>query len=177
MILLSACEPERPKAAAATASAEPAPQAAEAPEAKPINALVGKPAPDFTLKGLDGKPVHLAALKGKPVVLDFWATWCPSCIKLLPRVQKLHREMGGRVIVLGVNDEEPAKIKAFLDENNLTVPQVMDSADEAGKAYSVGIIPFTVFIDKNGTIKAVHEGINLDHDLYADLKGEVDKLL
>jgi peroxiredoxin len=150
----------------------------KAPEAgEPAHALSGKPAPDFTLTALDGQSLHLAALKGKPVVLDFWATWCPPCRKLLPSIQKLHDEMGDKVAVIGVNDEDRATVQRFVADNHVTVPQALDTDHAVSAAYGVQGIPFTVFIDKDGNIAAVHEGIDLDHDLYADLKAEVDKLL
>ena len=89
--------------------------------------LVGKPAPEFSLKAVNGEPVSLSGLKGKVVVLDFWATRCPPCRKELPTVTKINREFKGqRVVVLGINREDGSVVRSFLKKNGYEFPTLMD---------------------------------------------------
>lgn len=127
-------------------------------------ALVGKPAPDFQLKTLDGKSVSLAELKGQVVVLDFWASWCPPCIESLPHLGKLYQEKQGKgVKVFAVNvAEDKAKVETFLKSKNVTVPVLLDSKGDAAKKYNVTSLPQTVIIGKDGTVKKVFVGLGAD---------------
>ncbi len=119
--------------------------------------LQGHPAPDFTLQTLDGKTLRLSDLRGNAVVLNFWATWCPPCQAEMPELQAVHDAYStGGLIVLGVNQsEEPATVRAFLDERGLTFPVVLDSQYAASQLYQVNSLPTTFFIDRNGVIHGV----------------------
>jgi len=115
--------------------------------------LVGRMAPDFALRGLDGEMVRLADLRGKPVVINFWATWCQPCIAEHPVLQAGARQYEGRAEFLGViYQDEPAKIQAFLDRRGAWGPSLVDEAGTVAIAYGVYGAPETFFIDPDGVI-------------------------
>ncbi len=143
----------------------PTPQAdADGPEA--AKALEGKPAPDFTLKTLDGKSVHLSALKGQVVVLDFWATWCGPCREGLPHIDKVAKDRAADgVKVFAVNcQEDAATVQPFVQQNNLSLPVLLDSDGAVQTAYMGEAIPETVIINKNGTVQKVFIGLEPDEE-------------
>jgi peroxiredoxin len=115
--------------------------------------LIGKKAADFSLKSLDGAPVELAALRGKVVVLDFWATWCPPCRHELPVVDKLREEFGEDVRFLGINGEDNGTVKGFLRKNGYGLTMLMDPKRVVNRAYGVYAIPTIVVIDRDGVVR------------------------
>jgi peroxiredoxin/outer membrane lipoprotein-sorting protein len=122
--------------------------------------LVGKAAPPFVLKDLDGNEVALEKLQGDVVVLDFWATWCGPCIQGMPHIDQLNKEMADQgVKVFGVNFNEPAaKVKPFLTSHNLTLPILLDSDGKVSAAYKAPPIPQTFVIGKDGKVRKVFVG-------------------
>ena len=123
-------------------------------------ALEGKPAPDFTVKDMDGKDVALKDLKGKVVVLDVWATWCPPCRASLPHLDKLYEETKDKgVLVYAVNhQEEKADVQAFVEQTKLKTPVLLDEKGTVVQAYKAEGIPQTMVIGKDGTVKKVIVG-------------------
>jgi thiol-disulfide isomerase/thioredoxin len=124
--------------------------------------------PDFTLTALDGSKVTLSALKGKPVVIDFWATWCGPCRKEIPELVKLYGQFNPKgVTFLGIalNDTPDSLIKLQKDDS-VPYPILLGTNDVA-KAYQVATIPMLVLLDKEGRI-AYHEvGFEPDSGLKA----------
>jgi cytochrome c biogenesis protein CcmG, thiol:disulfide interchange protein DsbE len=128
--------------------------AREAPES-----LKGKPAPDFALRDLDGREVRLSSLRGRPVLLDFWATWCGYCRQALPNIELLHRGLKGKgLLVFGVDAEEPEIARDYLTKYGYTLRSLVDRKEEAVKLYHVEGWPTTVLIDREGKVAFYESG-------------------
>jgi peroxiredoxin len=117
-----------------------------------IEPLEKRLAPDFRLKNLDGNTVRLYDLKGKVVLLNFWATWCPSCRFEMPAMEALHKELSSQgMVVLAVALRESAEdVRAFYKEHSLSVPALLDHNAEAFELYDTWSLPTTFLIDKRG---------------------------
>lgn len=118
-------------------------------------AWMGKPAPDFEVTTLDGSKLKLSDLRGRRVVLDFWATWCGPCVMEIPHLAKLQREVGSEALsVVGLSREDRAVLKSFADAHNLpyAVASVAD-ADLPEPYEGIRSIPTTFFIDEGGLIR------------------------
>ena len=116
----------------------------------------GAPAPDFTLRGLDGKMVRLSDYRGKVVLLNIWATWCPPCVEEMPSMQKLHQAMKGEAFeILAVSLDEPgaAAVAPFMKKHNLTFPAPIDAKGSLQRLYQTTGIPESFIIDKQGIIR------------------------
>lgn len=124
---------------------------------------VGAKAPDFELKTLAGDTVKLSDLKGKKVMLNFWATWCPPCKAEMPAMEEFHKEAGDDVVILAVNIDPHLDVKAFVDENGITFPIPLDEEDKVNETYQVLSIPTTYFIDTKGNIGNKYIGA-MNHD-------------
>jgi thiol-disulfide isomerase/thioredoxin len=114
-------------------------------------------APNFTVQDPDGNAVELNDLKGKPIVLNFWASWCPPCIKELPIFDEVYQELGDELTFVMVdltNDRESIKDgKAYIAEHNLTFPVYFDVSGDGGATYQITSIPTTFFINADGFIE------------------------
>lgn len=121
----------------------------------------GHVAPDFTLQDMAGKQVKLSALRGKPVLVNFWASWCPPCRQEMPDLAKKADEYKGRVQFYGVNLTVQDKVedaKAFAQSAGVAFPILLDKNGDVAKEYHVQAIPSTFLIDAKGQIKEVIPG-------------------
>jgi thiol-disulfide isomerase/thioredoxin len=130
--------------------------------------FIGSPAPDLTLRDSDGKEVRLSELRGKAVLLDFWATWCGPCRAAMPVVELLHRGFRDKgLAVFGVDDEDPQVVKEFLNKFGYTLPTLLDPNKQAANKFNVGAIPTTILIDKQGKV-ALYEIDSGTHEKLRD---------
>lgn len=121
---------------------------------------VGQAAPDIVLPQADGGPsVRLSALKGKPVILNFWATWCGPCAKEMPDLQAVYDKYKGQGLQLyGVNvGESKVVVNSYRKQHDVAFPVLLDLEDKAQNAYKILPIPATFFIDKAGQIRAIYQ--------------------
>jgi peroxiredoxin len=143
----------------------PAPAALEGSKLKK-----GQPAPDFTLKDIDGKTWKLSDLKGKKIVMiDFWATWCNICKREMPVLERVYKEYKGKGVEffgIALDDAEKIKqIRKILEEKGVTYPILIDQDQKvATEVYQLsGPIPYKVVIDLSGTIVYDHVGDYVDY--------------
>ena len=130
------------------------------PADTPVSPYPQNAAPDFTLTQLDNQPVTLSHLRGKPAIINFWATWCPPCRRELPALQAAYNAHQDEVGFVAVDvKENQAQVEAFVAELGLTFPIALDTDGQvADVIYEVRGIPTTLFIDANGVVAARHVG-------------------
>jgi electron-transferring-flavoprotein dehydrogenase len=135
--------------------------------------LTGKEAPAFEVQGLDASPYSLSALKGRPVLLDFWATWCSPCRKSMPILERLNEEYKDQgLVILGVDvGEEREAVEAFLKKSPSAYPTVLSGESGILSAYQVGAYPTFVLIGRDGKVAAQQVGFGGE----AALRGMLDK--
>ena len=120
----------------------------------------GDRAPSFELAGDNGSGARLEDYRGKYVLLNFWATWCPPCIEELPSLNTLHREMApDGLVVLGISvDENKAAYEQFLEGYDVNFPTVRDPEMAVASLYGTSIYPETYLIDRNGRVVRKYVG-------------------
>ncbi len=129
-------------------------------------------AADFKLQDLSGKVVRLSDFHGKPVLLDFWATWCPPCRESIPGIEKLYKNYGPKgLVVLGISLDDGGwdSVKSFVAQHGITYP-VLKGTESVESEYHVRSIPMMVVIDKNGKVVKRYLGLGGDDDLEKDIK-------
>jgi cytochrome c biogenesis protein CcmG, thiol:disulfide interchange protein DsbE len=137
-------------------------------------ARVGAPAPDFTTQDLEGHAVRLSALKGKPVIVNFWATWCTACQGELPAIQHAadaNIQAGLTVLAADYRETDRPAMRRFLDRVGVRPRALVDPAGQIADAYGVSVgLPVSIFIDRTGTVVAIQLGALTSPQLAADLE-------
>ena len=158
-------------------AAAPAPQSQEQIEATTL-AKQGTVAPDFTVEMFDGKPIKLSDLRGKVVLVNFWATWCPPCREELTRVQKeiIDRFAGEEFVFLPISrGEEEHTVAAFRKRMGYTFPMGLDPDQRIFRRYATNYIPRNFLIDREG--KVVLASIGYDKAEFAHLVQTIEKTI
>lgn len=122
-------------------------------------ARVNFAAPDFALDTLDGKRITLSDLRGKVVIVNFWATWCPPCRAEMNDLQSAYQAHQNDFVLLAINNsEEDADVQKFVAEFHLTFPILLDRDGQVAKQYNVLALPTSFIIDRKGIVRAVNVG-------------------
>jgi peroxiredoxin len=119
------------------------------------------PAPGFALQSRDGQQVSLASLKGKVVMVNFWATWCVPCRQEMPHLQALYERynsLGFELLAVNVEKNKAEEVRKWLDETPVTFPVLFDPNNEVTKLYKVQTMPSTVLVARDGTMRFIHHG-------------------
>lgn len=129
--------------------------------------MKGKVAPDFTLQDITGKTISLSSAKNSVICLQFWATWCPYCIREMPRFKQLHKKFSGKglkilSINIAANDPLP-RVVAYQKKAQLPYPVLYDSRQEVSRRFLVTGIPVSIVIDRKGVIQ--HRGYQLPDNI------------
>ena len=128
-------------------------------------ALAADPASDFTLRDIDGKEVTLSALKGKVVVLSFWATWCGPCKEEMPHLFEMYKKYGEQgLVILSISTDDArsaSKVKPFIMKMGYTFPVLLDRDSTVVGAYNPAkTLPYTVVVDREGNVAHRATGYN-----------------
>jgi cytochrome c biogenesis protein CcmG/thiol:disulfide interchange protein DsbE len=132
---------------------------------------VGSRAPSVVVHDLDGKPVNIGQYIGrKPLLLEFWATWCELCEQLLPRVREAHARYGDRVEFFGVNvtiNQSPARVRRWVEANTPPFRTLYDDEGTSIRAYAAPTTSYVVIVDRGGRV--AYRGTGGTQDLSAEL--------
>ncbi len=129
-------------------------------------------AADFSLQDMGGKNVKLSDYKGKVVLLDFWATWCPPCRASIPGLEKIHKTYKDKgLVILAVSLDEGGwdEVKSFIADSGITYT-VLKGTDDVSEQYQVRSIPMILILDKEGRITKRYLGFGNEEDLEKDIK-------
>jgi peroxiredoxin len=121
---------------------------------------VGQAAPDFQLATVSGSPVKLSDFKGKPVLVNFWATWCMPCKYEMPQIEEIYRQYQAQgLVVLGINDKEDAPtVKQFVSDGGYSWPMLLDTDESLKTRYQVVGMPTSFFVDRQGVVRSTWVG-------------------
>lgn len=124
---------------------------------------VGQRIPEFELEDFNGDRVKVTNVSGKPIFIDFWAAWCPFCIDEMPEIEKIHKEFGDQLVVLGIHRSETEGIEQgakFAKERGVTYTLLKDSSGGVYRVLTGGrnFMPYALYIDKEGKIVKTKAG-------------------
>ncbi len=116
-------------------------------------------APDFDLPSLNGHSLSLTHLRGKPVLLNFWATWCEPCIAELPLLEAAAQRYDDELVVIGINEGDLLRdVESFVAREALSYTVLLDYDESVGMLYQINGYPTSVFIDAEGIVRAIYLG-------------------
>ncbi|OBZ18492.1 cytochrome C biogenesis protein [Bacillus sp. FJAT-27264] len=146
-------------------------------ENRDIGIEIGQVAPDFSLQDLSGNPVQLSDFRGKRVMLNFWATWCPPCRVEMPHMQSIYENYESEdVVILGVNmtltEKRLEDVSPFVQEQKLTFPIVLDEDGELMQTYQIVAYPTTYVLDADGVVREKVRGA-MNYEMMSELLAEV----
>ena len=123
-------------------------------------ASVQAPAPDFTLRGADGRNLRLAEQRGQVVLINFWASWCGPCRQEMPQLNRLHEKYrSAGFLMLGVNIDDDARLGASTAARwGVKFPVLLDADKTVSRLYDLGSMPATVLVDRDGRVRYLHRG-------------------
>ena len=139
-------------------------------------ATVSGPAPNFTLQSNAGGQVSLASLKGKVVMVNFWATWCVPCRQEMPHLEALYQKynsLGFELLAVNVEKNNAEGARKWLQETPVTFPVLFDPENQVTKLYKVQTMPSTVIIGRDGTMRFMHNGYKpgYENDYQTQVRG------
>lgn len=176
IVMLAPGSDSAPPATASKGNLTGSPNSAEEDAAADAKAA-GKPAPlNFTLKDMNGVDVKLASFKGKPIIVNFWATWCGPCRAEIPSLVELQTQYGAEgidVVILGISVDDPIeKLKPYATQMKMNYPVLVGNGrDDVQDAFGpLWGIPVTVFIDREGRIAKKHSGIASKEQFEQEIK-------
>ena len=161
----------------ACGSADPGAPASSGEGGAPAGAQRAEnPAPDFTLQDLDGNTVSLSDYRGKTVIIDFWATWCPPCIFQVPELNKLweaHRQRGDVMVIgVSVDVDGPEVVRPWIEEQGVDYTIVMGTVELAEKFGAMGF-PTLALVRPDGSLDSLHVGL-IEYDDLEELVAKVN---
>ncbi len=137
---------------------------------------LNKTVPDFSMVLLEGEKLTLSELRGRPVILDFWATWCGPCIVSLPTLMELNEQFAGKVELIAVNQQEdPEEVREFVASRLWKLRVGLDHDGSLNRMFGVNAIPYTLILDSKGVVRHVHVGAT--PNLKAELTDVLNELL
>lgn len=147
---------------AGCASPSTGPGVPASPAQPDVGIQAGNLAPDFKLPLLNGQEASLSGLRGKVVLVNFWATWCPPCVAEMPYIQQIFndarlKKAGVEILAVDVGENQ-ATVAKFINKYGYTFPVLLDSNSEVAQMYKIRAFPTTLLIDKNGIIVMVKVG-------------------
>ena len=143
-------------------------------DARPFEGFM---APDFTLENVEGNQVTLSQYVGKPVFINFWASWCPPCKEEMPIIQDFYEKYADRVEFIGVNltfNDSKEEALEFMKQGGFQMPNLFDYDGEVAHLYRADSIPTSMFIDKDGIIQVRKKGAILTN---AEMESYFEKIL
>jgi peroxiredoxin len=127
---------------------------------------VGNLAPDFSLDLLNSGKTSLSDFRGHPILVNFWATWCSYCVQEMPIIQDRFQRFGQNLVILAVDEGDSANdVSSFIRQSGYTFAVLLDPDYYAGNLYRISSYPMSFFIDQNGIIRYIADGMMLETDL------------
>ena len=143
--------------------------------AGPEEVALGSPAPKLSLQSLDGQTVDSASLKGQPVVLNFWATWCAPCLKEIPELKEFAAAGGAKVVGVALDEEGAKAVKPFVEQHGINYTILLGN-EETFTRFGGGGVPYTLLLDASQRVVKIYRGPvtreALERDLKASVKGD-----